>query len=235
VLVTSHSYLAGGDDSSLYMLDGFHIPMRVNGEIVEIEQAMIERDRDRDLAWILDCLRMVQQVPQHFDGTPNDLVGPDGKPIERLRVGQRLEVTLPDTPSVSGLVTHVVARGAVAVVVLMDERTGVQRIVEIPLSEDEQRAAAALGDAVFGNPNGTKELPEEDPLSLYDFFLRAYASTPREKLLEFIADHPDAVGLARLSTEDLRIRICREWTKSALASHPVHGVQPFADETTTGA
>ena len=235
VFVASHGYLAGGDDSSLYMLEGFHIPMRVKGEIVEIEQAMIERDRDRDVVWILDCLRKVQQIPHHFDGTPDDLVGPDRKPIERIRVGQRLEVTLPDAPSVSGLVTHVVSRGVTAAVVIVDEATGVQRIVEIPLSEDEQRAAAALGDAVFGNANGTEKLPEEDSLSLYDFFLKGYASTPREKLLEFVADHPNAAEFSSLPTEDLRIRVCREWTKSALSRHPHHGVQPSADENATGA
>lgn len=217
VFVTSHAFQAGfDDDTTLFMLEGFHIPMSKNGDHVDAEQAMIERDRDRDMAWVFECLHRVQQVPHHFDGTPDELVGDDKRPIDRLQIGQRLEVTFDDAPSVSGLVVEAVSTGKSASIVLLNEVTGAQSIVEIPLTEDEQRAAAALGDAVFGNPRGTKRIADDDPLALYDFLLEAYAATSREKLLEFAASHSRFAEFEALSTEDLRIRVCREWMKSIL-------------------
>jgi hypothetical protein len=90
-------------------------------------------------------------------------------------------------------------------------------IEKVPLTEEEQKAAAALGDVVFGNPNAGRRLPDEDPLAIYDFFLEAYASTPREKLLEFLAKHLRFDEFKSLPAEDLRTRVCREWTKSVLA------------------
>jgi hypothetical protein len=217
VFITSHGFLAGGDASCLYMLEGFHIPMHVNGEQVEIELAMDERDRDRDVLWIFDCIRKVQMIPHRFDGQPDDLISPDHEPIVRLRVGQRLEVTTSDQQFVKGLVIDVLSNGPNATIRLMEEATGKQRIVQLPLTEKEQKAAAVLGDAVFGNPDQHELISEKDPLGFYDFFLKVYANTPREKLLEFISNHLESAAYSKLSTEALRIRVCREWTKSALA------------------
>ena len=219
VFVSSHSYLANekSDETTLFMLDGFHIGMLEKGKSVEVEQALIERDRDRDMVWVLECLQKVQHVPHRFDGTPDKLVGIDYEPIGRLKIGQRLEVILPDAGSVKGLVTQVISHGSSAHVVLTDEHLGVQNIVELPLNNEEQVAAANLGDAVFGNPNGSRQIPDDDSLGLYDFFLNAYALTPHDKLLEFLALHPNFESFKSLSTEDLRIRLCREWMKSALS------------------
>jgi hypothetical protein len=217
VFITNHGFFADGNDSSLYMLEGFHIPMHVNGEQVEIEQAMDERDRDRDVAWIFDCIKKVQMVAHRFDGQPDALVGPNHEPIKRLQVGQRLEVSLPDQARVSGIVTQVLSHGTSATVILFDEVSAGQRVIELPLTEVEQQAATALGDAVFGNVNQGGQGSERDPLALYDFFLKAYATTPRARLLEFISAHPEAAMYSQLPTEELRVRLCREWTKAALA------------------
>jgi hypothetical protein len=218
VFITSHPYLSGFQaGETLIMLEGFHLRMSTRGERVEAEAAMVERDRDRDIVSTLDCFRQVQQVPHSFDGTPDALVGADKKPIDRLRVGQRLQISLPDGTSVAGLATHVVSQGPTATVVLLDEATGREGIIEVPLTEQEQKAAEALGDAVFGNPNGGRRIPDDDPLQLYDFFLEAYAGSTREVLLSFLEQHPDFEHFRNLPTKDLHVRVCREWVKSILA------------------
>ncbi len=221
VFVTSHCYLADDHATGEHctMLEGFHIQMHVTGDVVDMEVALDERDRDREMVWLLKCLEQVQQVPHHFDGTPDALVGPDKKPISRLQVGEPTSIEMPDGATFVGLVLNVVSAGDKAHVVLMDEATGAQRILEVPLSAEEQTAAAILGDVVFGNPNSTKHIPDEDPLAIYDFFLKTYAGTPRDKLLSFVAEHPQAAEYEKLEDVDLRRRVCREWTKSVVANH----------------
>jgi hypothetical protein len=221
VFVTSHAYLADEpkDDSNVVMLDGFHIRIPQKGDRIEVEQALSERDRDRDITWVFDCLQSVQRVPQNFDGVPNALMeaGVPAKP--RLQVGERLEVTFQHQPNVRGVVTHVVSAGPIAHVMLFSEEAGGEVMVQVPLSEQEQRAAAEYGDIVFGNPSDGKPLPDHDPLAIYDFFLEAYAKTPRELLLEQIKDHPRFSEFSALSDDDLRTRLCREWAKSVLGNH----------------
>lgn len=221
VFVTSHCYLADDHATGEHctMLEGFHIPMHVTGDVVDIEVALVERDRDREMVWLLKCLERVQQVPHHFDGTPDALIGPNKKPIPRLQVGERTSIGMPDGATFVGLIVDVVSAGDKAHVMLMDEATGIQRILEVPLSTEEQAAAASLGDAIFGNPNATERIPDEDPLAIYDFFLKTYSSTPRDKLLSFVAEHPQAREFSNLETADLCRRVCREWTKSVVADH----------------
>jgi hypothetical protein len=221
VFITNHSFFAADDatDAAFFMLEGFHLKMPVKGDRVEVEQALVQRDRDRDAVWILECLQKVQMVPHQFDGTPDDLIDQNKTPIKRLQVGERLEVTLPDHRPVTGLVMDVVSIGAEATVILLNEETGKQEMVTLPLTAEEQRAAAALGDAVFGNPNAVRKVPDDDPLAIYDFFMEVYASTPREKLLEFLEKHAQFDEFKSLSTDDLRTRVCREWAKSAIADH----------------
>lgn len=221
VFVTSHCYLADDHATGEHciMLEGFHIQMHVTGEVVDIEIALDERDRDREMVWLLKCLERVQHVPHHFDGTPDALVGPDKKPIARLQVGEITLIEMPDGATFAGLVLDVVSAGDKATVVLMDEVTGAQRIIEVPLSAEEQAAAVALGDIIFGNPNATERIPDEDPLAIYDFFLKAYARTPRDKLLSFVAEHRLAAEYEKLETAELCRRICREWTKSIVADY----------------
>ncbi|MCR5870712.1 MULTISPECIES: hypothetical protein [unclassified Sphingomonas] len=221
VFVTSHCYLADDRAAGEHctMLEGFHIHMHVTGDVVDIEAALDERDRDREMVWLLKCLERVQQVPHHFDGTPDALVGPNKKPFPRLQVGEVTTIEMPDGATFVGLVLDVVSTGDKAHVVLMDEATGAQRMLEVPLSAEEQAAAATLGDVVFGNPNATERIPDEDPLAIYDFFLNTYSRTPRDKLLSFIAEHPHARELSKLETPDLCRRVCREWAKSVIADH----------------
>jgi hypothetical protein len=221
VFVTSHAYLTedGAKDSTFFILEGFHIPMPKKGDEIEIEEAMVQRDRDRDIAWVLECLQKVQMVPHGFDGMPDELVRPDKATVDRLQVGQPLQIELSGPTSFTGLVMDVVSHGAEATAIVRNEATAKQHVVTVPLTEEEQKAAEALGDVVFGSPNPTRKVPENDPLVFYDWLLEVYAPTPRAKLLELLAPHLQFERYKDLPTEELRTRLCREWAKSIIGEH----------------
>lgn len=218
VYVTSHAFLSSAPQSgfSMVMLDGFHREVALQGE-VEIEKLLSLHDDHRDAIWILDCLKQVAQVPFSFDGTPIEAFGQDGEPISTLKIGDRLEVENPDGDKIEGLIEEVTAADSHAYVVLHDEQSDLRRMATVPLTEDEQRAARAHGDLIFGKPNVSTKLEGDDFAGLYDFFLTAYAATPREKLLSFLKDHPFRDDYVNLPTDQLRQRVCREWVKGAVA------------------
>lgn len=220
VVVSNLGFLAAdhGTCQQVALLEGFHRLMHRKGDLVDVEDALEQHDRDRDATWVLECLTQVQEVPHSFDGTPDALVDPVTKmPVKTARVGERATFTMPDGSTVTGMVTLVTSASGTASAVILDETTGAQQIVQFALTKEEKLAAASLGDAVFGNPNSSRRLEDGDVGGLYDFFLKAYAETPRERLLSFLEKHARFEEYRLLDTDSLRRRVCREWTKVAVA------------------
>lgn len=229
VIVTVHEFLAADDATGIQcaMLEGFHHKMIESGILTDLEDAMDVRDRDRDILWMLNCLEKVQTVPQTFDGLPDDLIGSNKEPIATIKIGERVEITMPDSKFVRGLVLDIVSQGTEATAIIHDEQNGIRQIVTLPLTEEEQAAARVLGDAAFGKPNSGQRLPESDTLSVYDWLLEVYSKSPREKLESFIEPHPLASEFKKLPTNELCRRVCREWTKSILADQARNKAKEF--------
>jgi hypothetical protein len=199
-------------------LAGFHIKMPKAGEEIDIEEAMNMRERDTDIRWLFQCFERVQRVPHSFDGIPDALLDEYKRPIDPISCGDKIEFEDRDGNTKVGVITQLISHGSSAMALVTDPNQNFQHLIRIPLTENESKAAEKLGDWVFGTEVRGRKTPENDPLALYDFFLESYASTSREMLLSFISNHPNFGEYEKLNTEDLRKRVCREWTKSALAN-----------------
>ena len=57
----------------------------------------------------------------------------------------------------------------------------------------------------------------ENAHELAEFFYESYKHTPREKLLEFLKDHPKLASIRNWSQKDLAIFVCEQWALSAEA------------------
>ena len=57
-------------------------------------------------------------------------------------------------------------------------------------------------DTFFGEV-GQRSTKAKDPLDLYDFFHNSYRQTPKERLLEFMADSHDVGELRKLGQQQL--------------------------------
>jgi len=87
-------------------------------------------------------------------------------------------------------------------------------VVESPMTDPECAAYIRSPETFFGvvqsvggRVNNVAELAE--------FFYASYRDTPKEKLLEFLKDHPSFEQLVNLNQTDLAIFVCEQWALAA--------------------
>jgi hypothetical protein len=220
VFITNNTYLVNEDGTDLpvvVQMDSLHMPELNTGVPVELEAALEARDRHREMLWVLKCMKNVASIPQTFDGTPSEMLGAGGKPVQSFKIGDALALDMPDGSILAGTVEEVSSINDQAWVVLRDEATGVRNIATMPLKPEEVRAAARFGDAVFGKPNDGERLDASDPLAIYDWLLEVYSEYTREGLLNQLRSHPQFAAYSALSTPDLLVRAAREHAKGFIA------------------
>jgi hypothetical protein len=90
-------------------------------------------------------------------------------------------------------------------------------IMTAPMSEGEISAYKAHPETFFGvvRPVG-KRL--DSPLELFEWLYESYRKTPRERILEFVAQWPDAGELAKLSDEELLLAYVERMVNATVAS-----------------
>lgn len=223
VFITNNTYLVNEDGADLPFVaqtESIHMPELNPGVPIELEAALDARDRHREMLWVLKCMKNVVSVPQTFDGTPAELLGTSGKPVQSFKIGDALALDMPDGTVLAGVVDEVCSMEDVAWVVLRDQATGAWRTVTMPLKPEEARAAGKFGDAVFGKANDGERLDPSDPLAIYDWFLDVYSKYSHEGLLTQVKGHPRFAIYSALPTPDLLIRVAREHAKNVLGRQP---------------
>jgi len=215
VFITNNPDLANDDATSFAffgLLMGFVMDDFREGT-VDLETAMDNHDKHRSIRWVHDCLALVQQVPTSFEGVPDELLDDLGQPIDTPKIGGLIKYPTQDGGERIGRIEEIASLDREAFLVVGDKETHERVMVKMPLTEQEANAAKRLGNAIFGKPE-TPHKTITDPLRFYDRMLEIYADYPRESLLIQVKHHPELEEFRRLGTDDLRIRVAREITKT---------------------
>lgn len=180
-----------------FQIQGFKLDTAFQG----LRAAHRARKEHADMHQLLASLCIHSEIPTTFDGTPPELAFSE-QPA-RLVIGETYLV-----PDVNGVerpgkltsATVVETESMAYLVHLMD--TGESVIVTAPLTPEELAGYKRHPDTFFGIE---MKVPRkaETPMDLFDFIVEGYRDTPRERLLEFMADHPDIEELKAMSKEDL--------------------------------
>lgn len=214
VVVTNNSDFADDDSTGgamFALFQGFRME-DFREDIVELEEAMDRHDKHRDIRRVLERLEEVQQVPTNFDGVPDELLDEHGQPFTTFKIGDSLDYTRKDGTKAVGRITEVTANGNEALAAVYDDETNESFIVKVPLSEREAKAAAKLGDVIFGKPVGPHQVIT-DPMRFYDRMLETHAKYQRPYLLRQLEKHPDFQAYQELPDDELRVRVAREMTR----------------------
>jgi hypothetical protein len=96
---------------------------------------------------------------------------------------------------------------------------GRQIIYTCPITDEELAAYQKYPDTFLGvyRPKGKKI---NDALDMFDFYFEAYRNTPKEKLLEFLNNHPDLERLKQESQKELAITYCERLVYSTYKPDP---------------
>lgn len=214
VVVTNNADFANDDASEIRqfaLFMGFRMD-DFRDAYLDLETAMEQHDKHRPVRRVLECLIEVQQVPASFAGVPDDLLDDTGRPIDTLKIGERIAFPRKDGSEGVGTITEITSSGQEAWAAVHDESVDQSFLIKIPLTEQEAKAAAKLGNAIFGKPEGPQE-NITDPLRFYDRMLEVHADYKREYLLRQLEKHPQFDEYQKLSDDDLRIRVARQMTK----------------------
>lgn len=211
VLVTNHPYtydLEGTEFRSSILAEGFKIPdFRADSEFPTILAAVEARERHQEMHDLLKFLRHSLEIPSTFGGENPEFAFEENAP-PRLMVGQVYLVPDSDGKEVPGeLIDAVVLEQESQAVGIYRLKNGTTVIVKNPLTKDELSAYQAHPETFFGVVKRAKR-EIKDALDAYDFLYESYRHTSKERLLEFMRDHPDIGHLAGLQQENLAKIYC---------------------------
>jgi hypothetical protein len=197
---------------------GFKIPDFASrtsaGSILELVDA---REKHLELHWLRKALKRQQTVPSTFDDRLPD--EPKDASLPRLLIGSTYLVPLADGREVPAVLTDAV--------VLEPERRaygnyrcadGTHIICASDLSNAEMAAYERSPDTFFGIiMDVTREISE--PLDAFDFFWESHADRPKDKLIEFTSNWPDAPMLHQLDQHRLAQIYCARFAEHMWSRH----------------
>jgi hypothetical protein len=235
VVITNHTFLANEDiagEPIFALLETLHIPDYPFGRTMEIEDALEGYDKHRDVFWMMEAWRLARTVPTTFDGTPPELLSPDGQPQKTVQIGDMLLVSDEDGNEVAVRVEDIAPMDDKATVAVHDVATNRRWFAQFPLTEGETQAVARFTGAVFGKDNASRGLRETDPFDLYDWFLKTYVDAEPEQLAKLIREDAGLRQYEGLSPAEARVRLAREYTKRIWAMSQAGKATPPRTEQT---
>lgn len=182
--------------------DGFQIPdFKQDFTFPSLREAIVARERHIEMHELLRSIHDHADIPSTFGGEIPEFAFGEGLP--RLLIGQRYLIKGNDGSERPGLLTTAtVAEPECIAYCGLSFDDGTAGIYTWPLSDVEMAAWRKHPDTFFGEV-GQRTTTANTPLELYDFFLNSYRQTPRERLLELMAEAPDIGEISKLDQPTL--------------------------------
>ena len=218
VILTNTPYEHHLDEAnwrSMALADGFHITdFKMDRPFPSLREAINAREAHVEMHGLLRSMKTHSSIPSTFDGENPELAFSATEP--RLLIGNRYKVPDADGVEVEGvLASAAVMDGEKLAMCGINTDDGRGLIVRIPLTEAELNAWRRHPDTFFGEVSRNSK--SESALDLYDFLMKSYSSTPKEKLLEFLAGAIDFERLSTLEQEQLASVYCERMASSIIA------------------
>jgi hypothetical protein len=166
---------------------------------------------------MMDSWKVARSIPVTFDGSPPELLSPDGQPQKIIKIGDMIVVPDEHGNEITVQVEELCSIGDSAKLFVHDAVTQKRLLVDYPLTEAEAKAAKQYSDAIFGKPNASRGLRQDDPFDLYNWLLDGYAKTTSEQLRKLFEQQGMLQLFESRSPAEARVRLCREYTKAMWA------------------
>jgi hypothetical protein len=198
--------------------EGFKMPdFKMNARFPNLREALVARDKHRELFATMDSIRRHNKIPSTFDGEIPNFGNEETWP--RLLVGNTIRITHDDGTETVGTLQHACAvperKAAFCCIELADDKNVLE---EVPLTEAETAAYSDHPDTFFGRYDPHTAGPLNDPLDLYDFIYKGHSAASRERILELLKDDEDIEQLKELPREDLLSIYCERLVYGVLTA-----------------
>ena len=207
--------------------EGFKIPELKADRQFPLHDAIVLRDKHKDIHRLLKSMRDFARIPVTFDGEIPEFAF--GGATQRLLVGRHYIVKDKEgNDRIAVLTSAVVVEQERKAVCALTLESGESHIGSWPLSDAEMAAYKAHPETFFGEVSRGKKA--EHPLEMYDFFLESYSKTPKEKILEFFKGRSNIEELGKLSQPELAATYAEHCVNWVLARQQAHKMKKAAAE-----
>ncbi len=181
-----------------------------------LRDAIEARNNHIEIHELIQSIKDHSDIPSTFDGEIPEFAFNEGQ--SRLLIGQNYLVPGEDGAERSGKLTSAtVLETEKKAYCCLTLDNGKAIICTWPLSDLEMAAWRRHPDTFFGEV-GQRKTKVDTPLELYDFFLKSYRNTPKERLLEFMVGASDYNELAKLDQAKLASIYAERCVNGALNS-----------------
>jgi SEC-C motif len=184
------------------LLEGFKIPrLSSNAPFTSLRELSEFNAEHADPSRFLQTL-VQMKIPDTLDGElPSRAFGGEG-PLPPILIGERYLVPDADGREVPGeMVSAVMVEDQMKVMAVVRLDSGNTIIVTMPITERELNAYKESPETFFGTYEPKAKVGH--PVELYEFMLETYRQTPRERLLELLAEHAGIESLRELPQLEL--------------------------------
>lgn len=187
--------------------DGFKIDNFKYGKgYASLRECITARDSHLEMHKLMHSIEEHFDIPMTFDGEIPEFVY--GNTHDRLLIGDTYILPNKDGKEQMGeLVSAVVSKNKKVVRCIFKMPDGSNNLVSCPLTEDEFSAYQKHPNTFFGKLTSEGQ-PINDPLELYDEFLKKYSLTPKEQLLNFLNEADDFKSLQNLNRDEVASIYC---------------------------
>lgn len=179
------------------VMEGFRTDRYRMGQEEELLAAIEAKELNREIEFLWTSLQRHSRAPITFDGS---LPGIDSD--KQLVVGR--SYSLPDG-QVGVLEEATVVEQWKQAACFMRRADGTRVMVNIDLTEEELDSWKRHPDTFFGELR-PHHPPAKNAMDIYDFFHSSYSNTPKEKLLELMAQRQNIAELRELPQSELAKR-----------------------------
>jgi hypothetical protein len=218
VCITNMSDQYALDTSTLataILFRGFKIHDFMGIEFPSIREAVRARERHWPMFQLFKSMEEHREIPQTFGGELPSEVFVENPPA-RLQVGKFFAVPGPDGVEVNAKLMNATVMNGKAHAILHDPNTSKSWIGTFDMTPEELDDYEKYPETYFGvhEKSGRKI---ETAVEMFDWFFDVYRHTPKEKLLEFMAGHPDHEGLRNLPQKELAEILCERYVMNMVA------------------
>ena len=221
--ISDHYFLESSETPTLAAFYGFKIPDFVGTVFPSIRLALRVRERHMEMVALMQSIEKHSHIPSTFHGELPSVAFSNEK-VPRMQIGQTYLVPGPHGHEVPAQLTTATVDTTKSEMILAfhDPQTDKAWICKAPMSQTELDDYKRFPDTYFG-VHLQQGRRAKTPLELFDFFYESYKNTPKEKLLEWLANASDFVELKNLSQRELSEIYCERM---------VYGTMTNANATT---
>ncbi|MGJ7531456.1 YecA family protein [Variovorax sp. GB1P17] len=182
------------------LADGFHLDdFKLDRAFPSLRAAIDSKAAHSDMHHLLDSMQKHASIPATFDGENPELAFSDTQP--RFSIGSKLAVPNGDGSLIGTLTSGVVLEAEEASMCCVQKDDGTSVIVKVAMTEAEFAAWKTHPETFFGELSRNHSV--KSPIEAYEFVLASYVQTPKEKLLDLLANASDWEALSKLDQPEL--------------------------------